>query len=302
MTDVVTPGGAILPSPEPAPRRRRVVRDVLRRPTGAFGAAVLLVLLIAALWPVDWLPFPPDAGDQSERFVRPWFAGGESAHPLGTDALGRDILSALIAGTRSTALIVFAAAAISLILGVVLGLLAGTGGKVVDAVIMRLVDIQLAFPTIVLVIAAVAAFGPSVSNLILILGLVGWAPYARLVRGQVLSLRRRPFVEAAQIGGVGPLRIMFRHLLPNMATSVIVFLTADLAGLVLIEASLSFLGLGVQPPDPSWGLMISEGRQYLYDAWWVVAVPGLAIVLTVLALNLLGDSVRDVLDPGTVRG
>lgn len=289
------------PSPAQASARRpSVLRSLLRQPAAVFGIAVLAILVVCAVWPTDALPHSPYSGVQSLRFLPPFFLpGADGAYPLGTDSLGRDMLSMLVAGARSTLLIVACAGAIGLIVGVVTGLLAGYFGGWVDALIMRLADIQLAFPAIVLVIAIVAAFGPSVPNLILILGVVGWAPYARLVRGNVLSLRRKEFVEAALITGVGDGRIITRHLLPNTTTSIIVFLTSDLARLVLMEASLSFLGLGVQPPDPSWGLIIADGRQYLAEAWWVSVFPGVLIVLTVLALNLVGDELRDALDPTT---
>lgn len=282
--------------------RTSVLRYLITRPAAVGGAIVLALLVIAALWPVGWLPHNPYEGDQADRLLPPVFLpGGSSEFLLGTDALGRDILSMLIAGSRYTLLIVGCAAAIGLVLGVIAGLMGGyfRGGS--DVAIMRLADVQLAFPAIVLLIAIVAAFGPSIPNLILILGIVGWAPYARLVRGTVLSLRDKEFVQAARMTGVGNGRIIFRHLLPNTATGVIVFLTSDLAKLVLLEASLSFLGLGVQPPAPSWGLMIAEGRQYLYDAWWVSTFPGIVIVLTVLAFNFLGDELRDALDPTTQR-
>ncbi len=273
------------------------LRRLSRRPAAVFGAVVLAGFAVCALWPVGWLPHDPTSGDQSRRFLPPAFAGGEPAHLLGTDALGRDVASMLVAGTRATLVIVVCASFIGLLIGVVAGLCAGYFGGWVDALTMRLVDVQLAFPAIVLIIAVVAAFGPSTRNLVLILGVIGWAPYARLVRGTVLSLRRQEFIEAAEITGVGHARTIFRHLLPNAATGIVIFLTSEMARLVLLEASLSFLGLGVQPPAPSWGLMIAEARQYIYEAWWAAALPGLAIVLAVLALNFLGDEIRDVLDP-----
>lgn len=280
--------------------RRSVIRSLLRQPLAVFGLAVLLVVAVCALWPPTALPHSPYSGVQSLRFLPPLLLpGSDGEYPLGTDSLGRDMLSLLIAGARSTLLIVVFAGAIGLVVGVVAGLISGYFGGWLDALIMRLADIQLAFPAIVLVIAIVAAFGPSIPNLIVILGIVGWAPYARLVRGNVLSLRRKEFVEAALITGVGDARIISRHLLPNSTTSIVVFLTTDLARLVLMEASLSFLGLGVQPPDPSWGLIIADGRQYLTGAWWVSVLPGMLIALSVLALNLVGDELRDALDPTT---
>lgn len=277
-------------------------RSLLRRPPAVIGGVILLIVSIGAMLPHQWLPHNPETGNPNDRFLPPLFlSGSQDTFPLGTDALGRDILSMLIAGSRSTLIIIICAAAIGVLIGVIAGLCAGYFGKAIDAVIMRLADIQLAFPTIILIIAIVAAFGPSIPNLILVLGVTGWAQYARLVRGTVLSLTQKEFVEAAQISGVGTYRILFRHLLPNTTTTIVIYLTYDMARLVLLEASLSFLGLGVQPPSASWGLMIAEGRQYLYDSWWASTIPGIVIVLVVLAFNFLGDEVRDALDPTSQR-
>lgn len=282
--------------------RESIFRSLLRRPPAVVSALIILMVLVSALWPHQWLPHNPEVPNPDFRFVPPLgMNGSEWTFPLGTDVLGRDILSMLIAGARTTLVIVLGAAAISVLIGVVTGLWAGYFGKAVDATIMRLADIQLSFPNIILVIAIVAAFGPSVPNLIVVLGVTGWAPYARLVRGTVLSLREKEFIEAAQITGVGNARILFRHLLPNTTTGIVVFLTSDVASLVLLEASLSFLGLGVQPPSASWGLMIAEGRQYIYDSAWASIIPGVVIVLVVLAFNFLGDEIRDALDPTSER-
>ncbi|MGH3240692.1 MAG: ABC transporter permease [Spirillospora sp.] len=271
------------------------VRWLIRRPGALYGTVVLGVLVVCALLPTSLLPHDPARGNSANRLQAP----GSGGFPLGTDALGRDILSVLVAGARFTLLIVLCSAAIALLVGVPLGLLAGYYGRWLDATIMRVTDVQLAFPVLVLLIAVVAAFGPSVTNLILILGFTGWAPYARLVRGEVLRLREKEFVEAAVAIGLRDVRVLFRHLLPNTATTIVVFLTFEFARLVLTESALSFLGLGVQPPTPSWGALTSEGRQYIDQAWWVAALPGLAIVLTVLAFNLLGDAIRDVVDSGS---
>lgn len=277
---------------------RTTLRRILRRPTSAVGAAVLAVLFLCALWPVSWLPHDPFSGDSSKRFLPPFFmSGGSLSYPLGTESLGRDVLSMLIAGARYTLGIVVTAGLIGLIIGVAAGLVAGYFGGWLDAVIMRIADVQLAFPALVLIIAIVAAFGPSLVNLVLILGIVGWAPYARLVRGSVLSLKEQGFVEAARATGTGTPRILLRHLLPNSLTNILVFLTLQLAELVVLEASLSFLGLGVQPPAPSWGAMIADARQYLTQAWWASALPGVVIVLCVLSFNFIGDELRDAMDP-----
>jgi ABC-type dipeptide/oligopeptide/nickel transport system permease subunit len=279
-----------LPQPQPQPRPLA--------PLMAFGGIMLLILVAFAVWPVAWLPHDPFEADISQRFVPPlWEAGGRAAHILGTDALGRDMLSTIVHGARYSLTLVGLAAALSLVLGVLAGLAAGYLRGWLDAVLMRMADIQLAFPVVVLVIAIVAVLGPSFTNLVLVLGLEGWARFARIVRGNVLSLREKEFVEAARAIGVGTPRIMLGHLLPNTLTSIVIFLTFDFARLLLLESALSFLGLGVQPPTPSWGAMIADGRQYLFEAWWNAALPGLAIVLAVLSFNFLGDGLRDALDP-----
>jgi peptide/nickel transport system permease protein len=301
----VVQGAAIappaLPTPHPVALRRRLPRwmSVLTRsPTTVFGAVLLALLIVAAVWPPAWLPHDPYAADIGRRFVPPiWQIGGSPDYLLGTDALGRDMLSTIVHGARFSLALVGVAALLSLVIGVLAGLVAGYFRGWVDALLMRLADIQLAFPVVVLVIAAVAVLGPSFVNLVLVLGLEGWARFARIVRGNVLSMREKDFIEAARAIGLRAPRIMLRHLLPNTATSVVIFLTFDFARLLLLESALSFLGLGVQPPTPSWGAMIADGRQYLFEAWWNAALPGLAIVLAVLSFNFLGDGLRDALDP-----
>lgn len=281
-----------------ARRMPRTMRLLLHNPLAIFGLVVLGALVVVAVWPVSWLPHDPYQTDISLRFVPPsWQAGGRSEYLLGTDALGRDMLSMIVAGARYSLLIISLAALLSLILGVTGGLIAGYNRGLTDDTLMRLVDIQLAFPLVVLIIAIVAVLGPNILNLIIILGIAGWAPYSRIVRGSVLSIREKEFVEAASASGASGTRIMLRHLLPNTVTAIVIFTTFQLASLLLLESALSFLGLGVQPPTPSWGSMIADGRQYLFEAWWASALPGLAIMLAVLAFNLLGDSLRDVLDP-----
>lgn len=273
---------------------RRGFRSVLNWMSRlVLGGVLILALLPRSLLPKDPLTIAP-----ALRFIPPaWHDGGSAEFLLGTDALGRDVLTQMMAGARATLLIVALAALMSLIVGVTAGLISGHFGGWVDAVIMRLVDVQLAFPVLVLIIAVIAVFGPSVGNLILVLGLASWANYARLTRGVVLGLREKEFVEAAWASGGSHFNIITRHYLPNVATSIVIFTTFEFARLVLVEAALSFLGLGVQPPTPSWGRMISEARQYLFDAWWASALPGLLIVLTVVSLNLMGDELRDRLDP-----
>jgi len=262
------------------------------------GAVVIVLLSLAACWPVALLPHDPYAADITLRLIPPaWEAGAEAGYLLGTDALGRDMLSMMVHGARYSLSIVGLAALLSLVVGVTLGMLAGYLRGWTDELVMRIADIQLAFPLVVLIIAVVAVLGPSFGNLVIVLGLAGWAPFARLVRGTVLSLREKEFVEAARALGASPVHIMARHLLPNTITPIVIYLTFDLARLLLLESSLAFLGLGVQPPTPSWGSMISDGRQYLFEAWWDAALPGLAIVLAVLSFNFVGDGLRDALDP-----
>ena len=292
------PAGA---GPITAARGRRLPRPVqvfLRSPLSVFGAVVIALLTVAAAWPAGLLPHDPYEADISLRLLPPaWQAGAEPGYLLGTDALGRDMLSMMIHGARFSLSIVGLAALVSLVVGVCLGLLAGYMRGWVDELVMRLVDIQLAFPLVVLIIAIVAVLGPSFVNLVIVLGLAGWAPFARLVRGTVLSLREKEFVESARALGADPIRIMGVHLLPNTMTSIVIYLTFDIARLLLLESSLAFLGLGVQPPTPSWGAMIADGRQYLFEAWWDAALPGAMIIMAVLAFNFVGDGLRDALDP-----
>jgi peptide/nickel transport system permease protein len=272
----------------------------IHRPLNAVALAILIVALVCASWPVDWLPHNPTASDLELRLKPPIGATGAAPeYPLGTDNLGRDMLSRIIHGTRYSLLISASAVALSGFLGLFAGLAAGFYRGWIDDVVMRLVDIQLAFPTIILIIAVVGVFGPSLLNLILILGISGWARYARFVRGSTLSVRENEYILAARAVGAENLHIMIHHILPNLVSEVIVLTSFELARLLLLESGLSFLGLGVQPPTPSWGGMIGDGRNYLYEGWWISAFPGAAIVMAVLAFNFLGDGLRDILDPHT---
>lgn len=276
----------------------RPVRSLASKPPVIFGAVILLLLVLMAAWPVSLLPHDPFLPKLPMRFTPPsWLPEGQPGYLLGTESLGRDVLSMIIAGTRYSLAIVALATLLSFALGVPAGLGSGYMGGWWEDLIMRLADIQLAFPTIVLIIAVVAVLGPSFWNLVLVLGFVGWARYARIVRGTVVSLRSKEFVEAAEAMGVRPLRIVVRHILPNAVTPLVIFATFQMAELLLMESALAFLGLGVQPPTPSWGSMIADGRQYLFTAWWVTAFPGLVISLSVLCFNFLGDGLRDAFDP-----
>jgi peptide/nickel transport system permease protein len=274
------------------------LRRLGRRRTALFGAVVVALVVITAL-AAPWVsPFDPLEQSIGERLKAPgWRDQAGRAHPLGTDHLGRDILARIIHGTRPALLVGAAAVMISGVLGMITGLLAGYFGGRVDDVLMRLADIQLAFPFILLAIAVIGVLGPSLTTIIAVIGVSSWVVYARIVRGAALSLREREFVQAAQALGGGDGRILVRHILPNVFTPWLVVATLDMARVIVIESALSFLGLGVQPPAATWGGMLADGRVYISTAWWLATFPGLAILVTVLGINLLGDGLRDTLDP-----
>jgi len=267
------------------------------RAIGVGGGVVTAVVLVAALAPL-LAPHGLGGFDLAHRLAPPiWSERGEWNHPLGTDTLGRDILSRVLFGARTSLGVAGAAVVLAAVLGIVLGLLSGYAGSWADALIMRLADVQLSFPYLLLAIAVMALLRPSLLNLVIVLVLRSWVVYARLIRVVTLSAKEREFVMAARAVGSGAARILFRHIAPNVVGPAIVVSTFQLAELIIVESSLSFLGLGVQPPTPSWGGMISEGREYVGTAWWLSAIPGLAIVVTVLGANLFGDSLRRSLDP-----
>jgi peptide/nickel transport system permease protein len=262
------------------------------------GLTLLVLLLVCAVFAPQISPYDPNLVQVVNRLKPPfWLEGGSLAHPLGTDSVGRDILSRLIYGARISMLVGVSSVLVSGVIGTVLGLIAGYGRGWSDSIIMRLADIQLAFPFILLAIAVLAVLGPGVNNLILVLGVYGWVTYARVVRAQTLSWREKEFVEAARCMGSSNARIMFRHILPNVVGSLIVIASFAMATNVLAEASLSFLGLGAPPNVPSWGAMLANARDYLQDAWWLATFPGLALMLTILSINVVGDWLRDYLDP-----
>jgi peptide/nickel transport system permease protein len=261
---------------------------------GSLMVAVGFVAIFAPLLaPHD--PYEVSIGDRLEPPLFEREDGG--LFVLGTDAVGRDVLSRIIIGSRYSLLIAVSAVAIAFGLGSVVGLVSGFAGGRVDAVIMRIVDIWLAFPQILLALSVTAVLGPSIINLIIALGLSRWMSYARLIRGNVLSLREREFMWAARSIGVSPVRTMIRHIFPNVVDTIVILAALHLGQMIVLEAALSFLGLGIQPPTPSWGGMIGEGRQYLHNAWWVATFPGLAIAVTVLLAGSFGDALRDALDP-----
>ena len=280
-----------------SPRRQRW-RKFVRHPLGVVGGLMLLVVFGSALLADYLAPHEPNRQRLMARFKPPvWAQGGSATYLLGTDHVGRDIFSRIMHGSRISLVVGIAAVGLSLFIGVTLGLLSGFLGDRVDATIMALVDIMLAFPQLILAFAMVAVLGPGIGNLILVLGLTGWERYARVVRAEVLALREREFVQAARAIGVATPSIIFRHIMPNTFSSVIVMATLQIAQTILAEAALSFLGLGTGLSYPSWGQMIALGRDYINVAWWLSTFPGIAILLTVLAINLLGDRVRDLLDP-----
>ncbi len=276
-------------------------KDLYRSKAGLVGAILIfIIVLVSLLAPFIDLP-DPTRGDLRARLVGPTWTGlfSPGAHPLGTDEVGRDILSRLINGSRITLLVATTAVVLGGVAGTILGILAGYKGGLIDRVLMRLVDIQLAVPLMLLALLVVAALGPSLQNVVLVLALTSWIRYARIIRAQVLSLREREFVQSAHAIGASTLRIMFLHILPNVLTPALVVGTLELARVIIMDSALSFLGLGVQPPTPSWGRMLADGRVYISSAWWAVTFPGLAIVLTVLSVNLFGDWLRDYFDPKT---
>jgi peptide/nickel transport system permease protein len=273
------------------------MRRLARSPLIIVGGVLLVVVMVASA-AAPWLaPTDPVKPSFSQRLTPPRALGGVSMHPLGTDNLGRDILSRLLYGGRVSLVLAAAAVALAASAGVAIGLIAGLVGGRLDDIIMRLADVQLAFPVIMLAIAIVAVVGTSPAALVCVLALSGWVLYARTVRAAVLTLRETEFVEAARTLGAGTPRLIVRHILPNTLAPILVLASSQFATMVLLESGLSFLGLGLQPPQPSWGLMLAEGRDYLSNAWWLATLPGAAISLVVLGANLLGDGLRDLLDP-----
>jgi peptide/nickel transport system permease protein len=283
---------AVAPGSLPVGRRGRFWRRLLREPTTVVGLVLLFCFMALAVLAPVLSPRDPLAPDVQASLTPP-----SPAYPLGTDKLGRDILSRMLYGARislrSGLLVVLAASSI----GSLIGLLAGWRGGWADEVLMRVTDLFFAFPFLILAMAISAALGPSLRNALVAVAVVSWPIYARLVRGQVLILREREFVHAAQSIGAPDWRILFRHLLPNTLAPLFVQASFDMGGTILAVAGLSFIGFGAQPPTPEWGVMISEGRNYITTQWWLTGVPALAILLLVAAFNLVGDGLRDLLDP-----
>ena len=266
------------------------------------GLLVVSAVLLLALFANVVAPYPPDLTDNTVFLVPPaWQAGGSSAHLLGTDAIGRDILSRLIYGARLSLTIGIAVVALSVIVGTALGLLAGYFRGIFEIAIMRLMDILLTMPSLLLAIVIVAILGPGMMNAMLAVSIVLLPHYVRITRAAVISETSRDYVTAARMGGAGHLRVMFIEVLPNCAAPLIVQASLGISTAILDAAALGFLGLGAQPPDPEWGTMLADAREFVLRAWWVVTFPGLMILITVLAFNLLGDGLRDALDPKLKR-
>ncbi len=280
-----------------ARRRSRRAVDILKHPTVVASALVLATMVFVAIAAPLIAPYDPYEQHLEGRLGPPLWAGGSLTHPFGTDQLGRDVLTRLMYGARVSIAIGVMAVLVSGVLGVAAGVTAGFYGGIVDELIMRLADLRLALPFVLLVISVIAVFGPSFTNLIVILGLTGWVPYAKIVRAEALSMREREFIVAARAVGARNSRLMFRHILPNTVAAAIVIGSLELANIIVVEASLSFLGLGVQAPTPSWGNMLGEARDYLMSNFWLATLPGIAISITAISVNLIGDWLRDVLDP-----
>ena len=285
------------PLDDHVPPLRRFFQELWASPKGMTGFVCMAVIVIVAIFAPLLLPADPTEQIIKNRFMPPVFAGGEWPHFLGADNLGRDIFSRVILGTQTSVAVGAFVVMLALVVGSALGAIAGYFGGLVDSFIMRLTDFQLSFPFILLAIIFMAIFGPGFTSLVIALAVAIWVNYARLVRGETLKLRELEFIQAARSIGVRHSIIILRHVVPNVLPSIIVMATLDIAFVIIFEAALSFLGLGIQPPTPSWGVMISDGRNYMFESLWMTLGPGLAILITAVAINLFGDFLRDTYDP-----
>jgi len=274
-----------------AGRRRSVTR---RRLTLIVGLVMLGIAILAVLLAPVLATQSPTAIDA----LHPMAAPGTSGHLLGTDQFGRDLLSRILYGGRIDLAIAFGATSVTLVGGTIIGLVAGYAGGKLDSFLMRLVDLFFAFPFLVLIIAIVAMLGPSIFNMFIAIWITSWVSYARIMRAQTVVAKKQQYVLAARALGYGPLRVMFRHILPNAASAVIIFSMVDAVGNIILAASLGFLGLGAQPPSPEWGAMISDGQNYILSSWWLATMPGLAVVFVGVAFSLIGDGLADLLRAG----
>ena len=273
-------------------------RLLRQSPVGCIGAFVLLLVILSSLLAGVLSPYDPAKMDLMEKLIPPaWCNGGSVAHPLGTDSLGRDVLTRCLFGARISLLVGVFSVVVAGAIGTVLGLISGYYGGWADRIIMRIADAFHAIPRILLALVVLFVMGPSVLTLILVIGVTNWVSYARLIRGEVLILKEKEFIKASRTIGTSDFTIIIRHILPNVFAQFIVVSTMSVASSIIIEATMSFLGLGIQPPTVSWGVMLADGRNYLATNWWVCTFPGIAITLTVLGIMFLGNWLRDVLDP-----
>jgi ABC-type dipeptide/oligopeptide/nickel transport system permease subunit len=294
---VAAPAAVVAPS-----AGRRFFAELAGSAKGLTGFAILVLVVLVAVFAPTLAPYDPAASIVANRFVPPaWAEGGVAGYLLGGDNLGRDIFSRVLLGTQASIFIGFSVVLAAMIVGSLIGAVSGYLGGAVDSFIMRIVDFQLSFPFILLAIIFMAILGPGLWSTMAALAFAIWVNYARLVRGETLKLRELEFIQAARVIGVSNAAIVARHILPNVLPTIIVMATLDVAWVIIFEAALSFLGLGVQPPTPSWGVMISEGRNYLYESHWMSLGPGLAILITSIGINLLGDFLRDTYDPRLAR-
>lgn len=276
----------------------RVWRELAGNPTLSAGTVMLTVIVVIALLAPVLAPFPGDAGNATHPLAV--LQAPSATHPFGTDEVGRDLLTRVMYGGRTSLQIVVEVLALAAVIGIPLGLVAGYFGGVVDQVIMRITDIFLAFPALLLSLAIASVFTPSVGHMILAIAVTWWPWYARLVRGEAASVTRRPYVESSRTLGVSHQRMLLRHVLPNAATPVLVQISMDAGGVLLTAAAISYLGLGAQDPTSEWGLMVSQGAGYFSTQWWYATFPGIAILVTAMAFNLIGDGLRERLDPKRV--
>jgi peptide/nickel transport system permease protein len=283
-------------------RRWQLIKDLFQSRLALFGLLVIIGVVAMGVFAPYLSEQDPKKTNLRVRLLPPVPLEGSSIdYPLGTDAVGRDLWSRLAYGARISLTVGFTSVVIAGALGVFLGLISGYYGGLLDDIIMRLADVQLAFPFILLMLAVLAVVGPGLRNLILVLGLTGWVSYARVVRGQVISLREKEFVEASRAIGATDFRILWLAIFPNVFPPVMVIASFAVASTIIAEASLSFLGLGVSPTTPTWGIMLSEGREYITEAWWLTTIPGAAIALTVFGINVVGDWLRDHFDPRMIE-
>lgn len=269
-----------------------VLRRLVKNKLALLGGIVVVILFIVSIFAPVLSPYDPDTVNVKEILTAPG-----RLHPLGTDELGRDVLSRMIWGSRISLKVGFVAVGIAVLIGIIVGAAAGYYGGWTDSVLMRFVDMMLCFPSFFLILAVIAILEPSIYNIMAVIGLTSWMGVARLVRAEFLRIREMDFVKAARSIGASDVRIIFRHILPNALSPVFVAATLGVAGAILTESALSFLGIGVQPPTPSWGNMLTAGKDNMEIAWWLSVFPGLAILVTVLGYNLLGEGLRDILDP-----